>query len=322
MEEEIDYNRIIKNGSDDMSRYTGKINAFFYQNRNKGIPNLMLYIAIGNVIVYLLSILNRNNLLFYDALRFDYEQILHLQLCRLLSYPLTYLTTVAFSGGMGILLGVIGMFFFYYCGRVIEANWGTLRFNCYYFCGMLLMDLAAMLIGLIGKSSFPATASYLNMSLFLAVATLQPEAMVRIYFFIPVKMKWLAWFELGYTQVEDVMLIAGRGIASLTWIMPIFAILNYFLFFGKSFAYVLPDFMQHPKNRAQQKTARNFQSATRPFEARQGPVREVRPYRFKCTVCGRTDVSNPNLEFRYCSKCAGYRCYCIDHINKHVHISD
>ena len=45
-----------------------------------------------------------------------------------------------------------------------------------------------------------------------------------------------------------------------------------------------------------------------------------RPYRHKCLVCGRTDTEYPDLEFRYCSKCKGYCCYCIDHINNHVHI--
>ena len=44
------------------------------------------------------------------------------------------------------------------------------------------------------------------------------------------------------------------------------------------------------------------------------------PYHHRCTVCGRTDVSNPELEFRYCSKCNGYYCYCEDHINNHTHI--
>ena len=44
------------------------------------------------------------------------------------------------------------------------------------------------------------------------------------------------------------------------------------------------------------------------------------PYTHRCTVCGRTDVSNPELEFRYCSRCKGYYCYCQDHINNHVHI--
>jgi hypothetical protein len=43
--------------------------------------------------------------------------------------------------------------------------------------------------------------------------------------------------------------------------------------------------------------------------------------RFRCTVCGRTELTNPELEFRYCSKCAGYRCYCQDHIHDHTHIT-
>ena len=47
---------------------------------------------------------------------------------------------------------------------------------------------------------------------------------------------------------------------------------------------------------------------------------ETPAYTHKCTVCGRTDVSNPELEFRYCSKCNGYYCYCSDHINNHSHI--
>ena len=43
-------------------------------------------------------------------------------------------------------------------------------------------------------------------------------------------------------------------------------------------------------------------------------------YLHKCAVCGKTDVSDPQMEFRYCSKCNGYYCYCADHINSHIHI--
>ena len=49
-------------------------------------------------------------------------------------------------------------------------------------------------------------------------------------------------------------------------------------------------------------------------------ARPEAPYTHKCTVCGRTDITNPDLEFRYCSKCKGYYCYCADHINNHSHI--
>ena len=57
------------------------------------------------------------------------------------------------------------------------------------------------------------------------------------------------------------------------------------------------------------------------FHVTERPKKAGAPaYTHKCTVCGRTDVSNPELEFRYCSKCKGYYCYCQDHISNHTHI--
>ena len=46
------------------------------------------------------------------------------------------------------------------------------------------------------------------------------------------------------------------------------------------------------------------------------------PYTHKCTICGRTDVDSPELEFRYCSRCRGYHCYCAEHISNHNHITE
>lgn len=308
-----------------MSRPSGRRKAFFYRNRDRGIPNLMLYIAVGNLIVYVLSVMNRADLLFYDLLRFDYDQILQWQLWRLISYPLTFLTEVAFGSSFGVLLGAIGLFFYYFCGRVIESSWGSLRLNLYYLTGVVLADAAAMFICAYSGLRVAATTSYLNLSLFLAVATLQPELGVRIWFVLPVKMKWIAWFELGYTAYQIVALMLRFGFLTFVWILPVFALLNYFLFFGKEFTNVLPDFLRHPKNRAQRQMAQRFRAAEQRYRAPEqprGPVRTVQPYRFKCTVCGRTDVSDPKLEFRYCSRCAGYRCYCMDHINNHAHITE
>ena len=39
----------------------------------------------------------------------------------------------------------------------------------------------------------------------------------------------------------------------------------------------------------------------------------------KCTVCGKTEVSDPDAEFRYCSKCNGNYEYCMDHLHNHEH---
>ena len=57
----------------------------------------------------------------------------------------------------------------------------------------------------------------------------------------------------------------------------------------------------------------NFKKATKQAQQQKG-------YIHKCAVCGKTDTDYPNEEFRYCSKCNGYYCYCSEHIHNHVHI--
>ena len=40
----------------------------------------------------------------------------------------------------------------------------------------------------------------------------------------------------------------------------------------------------------------------------------------RCAVCGRTELDDPNLEFRYCSRCKGNYEYCQDHLFTHKHV--
>ena len=42
--------------------------------------------------------------------------------------------------------------------------------------------------------------------------------------------------------------------------------------------------------------------------------------RHKCAVCGRTEETNPELEFRFCSKCDGNYEDCQEHLFTHVHV--
>ena len=43
--------------------------------------------------------------------------------------------------------------------------------------------------------------------------------------------------------------------------------------------------------------------------------------RHRCRVCGKTDLTHPQMDFRYCSKCAGDECYCPEHIANHEHVT-
>ena len=296
-----------------------RVNRFFFKNRNRGISNLMLYIAIGNVVVYVIGLLNPENPLLYLVLRFDYLSILKGQVWRLFTFPLCYLMET------GSILGFLSLLFYYWCGRILDQYWGALRFNFYYLGGMVLIDVVGMAVCAVAGPiqsvfvSFYVNAAYLNMSLLLAVATLIPEEQVRIWFVLPVKMKWLAWIDLGFTlygMIRTVISPLFGGWFYLVLLFPLVPIANYLLFFGKQAAAILPDFLRYHPTRKSWKR-----------KVKQGRIYEDIPRardnaRFRCTVCGRTELTDPKLEFRYCSKCAGYRCYCADHINNHTHITE
>ena len=103
----------------------------------------------------------------------------------------------------------------------------------------------------------------------------------------------------------------------------VISLANYFLFFGKDVLNVVPMSWRVNARRLfrkapTQKKAKVIQFDAGSYEAAKAAPKA--PYTHRCTVCGRTDVSNPELEFRYCSRCKGYYCYCQDHINNHVHI--
>ena len=97
---------------------------------------------------------------------------------------------------------------------------------------------------------------------------------------------------------------------------------NYFLFFGKDVLNVIPMSWRINAGRLfrkqPQKKAKVIQFNAGSYEAPKATVKA--PYTHRCTVCGRTDISNPELEFRYCSRCKGYYCYCEEHISNHSHI--
>ena len=108
--------------------------------------------------------------------------------------------------------------------------------------------------------------------------------------------------------------VAGSLLLAL---LPIIAVLNYFIFCGD----MLFDSIRALTGRARMRRSPNvinFKKATR--EARREA--ESKPYTRKCAVCGRTDADYPDLEFRYCSRCQGYHCFCQDHINSHVHFTE
>lgn len=278
---------------------------FCFQNRNKGIPNLMLYVVLGSAIVYLMSMLDNSNTLYY-ALCFDRSLILQGQVWRLFTYAFTF-------NGRNVLMTAIVLLCYFSLGKAVENSWGTFRFNLFYLSGVLLQDIFAMATGM------SASVSYLNLSLLLAYATLYPSSSFLLFFIIPVRAWVLGLLDLGLTIYGVISLHAYFPYN----LFPLVAIGNYFLFFGKDVLNLIP--MSWRVNAGRLFKKKNVKkTGTIPFPSAgsyQATVaKPVAPYTHRCTVCGRTDVSNPELEFRYCSRCQGYYCYCEEHISNHDHI--
>ena len=304
-----------------MKNLRTRFNRFCLRNRDKGIPNLMLYIALGNAIVILMSMINGGGVL-YELLCFDKSKILQGQVWRLLTYVFT-------QSGSGF-LELVFLYFFYMLGRFVENSLGTFKFNLFYLSGVILMDVFAMIFCptepvLIGNTLYLPEAFvygiygnmayYLHLSLVLAFATTNPDAQFMIFFLIPIK----AW-----VMAVVYLVLIGIEVFNLSYptaffphcLFPLIGLGNYFLFFWSDLPNLLPFTWRAKLRRNKPKGPKVIT-----FQAKEGPYKAVaKDYTHKCTVCGRTDTTDPGLEFRYCSRCNGYHCYCIDHINNHTHM--
>lgn len=276
-----------------------RVDRFCLTHPGFGIRNLMLFIVIGNAIVWLFGMADTNNVLI-PLLTFSAEEIFTKgQIWRLVTFVL-----VPQQSGLFFL---IALYFYYFIGRTLERQWGAGKFTIYYLCGMLFNILYGTLMWLALGKDISITATYINLSMFFAFATLFPDTMILLFFIIPVKIKWLAYFD------AVLFLFAMITTTFPANLLPLVAILNYLMFCG---AWIFD--LLRPSRVQQKKTTINFKQAAKKYNREQAK----KPYTRKCEVCGRTDTDFPNLEFRFCSKCGGYHCFCIDHINSHVHFKD
>lgn len=291
---------------------------FCYRNRDKGIPNLMLYVTLGSAIVYLLMLFNGGSVL-YELLCFDKSKILQGQVWRLFTYVFTEMSA---SGSMFTL---IFLYFFYMLGRHVEQSMGTFRFNLFYLSGIILMDIFAMIfcptairstadVQAISMYYF-SMAYYLHLSLLLTFATTHPDSQFLIFFVIPIK-AWVIGIVYMILIAVEIFNMSYPAMYFPHNLFPLVGLLNYLLFTGKDVVNLFP-FL---KNRRRYKAPKRvFNPGPIPYRQAPQQPKQVN-YAHRCTICGRTDVSNPELEFRYCSRCNGYFCYCEDHISNHTHI--
>ena len=264
-----------------------------------GISNLMFYIAVGNVTIYLIDLFGMGGVPLAYFLSFDRYAILHGQIWRLVTFVFISESGDLLLRGTGIFFVLISAYFYWWIGSLLEREWGTGKFTVFYLGGVVLNIIYGMLTGY-------ASMSYVNLSMFFSFATLYPNMEILLFMILPVKVKWIAWIDAAlFAWAVASNLLIGNWVGAL---LPVVAILNYFIFFRRDFQYLFA------------RTRRRHSPQTINFKKAQKELRQRRGYLHKCAVCGVTDQDDPDMEFRYCSKCNGYYCYCADHINSHTHV--
>ena len=268
-----------------------------------GIQNLTMYIIICYVVGYFLAYLNPNLL---SMLSLEPALILRGQIWRIITW-------VIYPPSMSnILWFIIAIVFFYYpIGTSLEHTWGSFRYTLYIFLGILFSVIGAFILyfitGAYGIGSLFNTY-YISLSVFLAYALSYPDMRILLWFVIPIKMKWMAIL-YGVIVFYDMITYIRAGY----WVMiiPIVAsLLNFVLFFFSSRN-------MHRYNPKEVHRRREFKKAV--AQSRVNPATGGIT-KHKCAICGRTEQDDPNLEFRFCSKCNGNYEYCQDHLFTHEHV--
>lgn len=275
------------------------------------IHNLMYYLIILYAAGFLLEVFGNG---FYSRyLALNMAMVFKGQIWRLFTFIMGPPNT-------SIFFVLLSLYFYYMIGSVLEQAWGAFRFNMYLLSGWVLHIVAALIIYLLFGVSFEFNTYYLNMSMFLAFATIAGDMQVLLFFIIPIKVKWLAYVDMGYFALT---IIGGLfqsflprnilfGLYTLgIYATPVYAIaalvslLNFIVFYG---------------------TTRNYRAVSPKEMKRKADYKHKiqaagKGTKHKCAVCGRTEADGEDLVFRYCSKCDGVYEYCNEHLYTHKHVT-
>jgi len=244
--------------------------------------NLTIYLVAGQTIFYVMFMIGRID-----------RSVTWLAAALLLKGEWWRLVTFIFDPPrISPLFALFAWYLFYLMGSALEGEWGAFRYALFLLTGYIL----TVSVSFLAPSAIVSNA-FIGGSIFLAFAQLYPDFTLNIFFFLPVRIKWLAlivWLGYGYQ-----LLVGGWH----TRLLVLASVCNLFLFFGGDLIRALKG--------GQRRLA---------WQSRQAP-RHDGPFH-RCTVCGITDRDDPRMDFRYCPDCAGQHGYCEAHIRDHVHVKN
>ncbi len=285
------------------------------------VPNLMVYMIVLYAAGFLLEMMAPG---FYARyLSLDVYWILRGEVWRLITFVLQ-------PPSDSFLWVLLELYIYYSIGRSLENMWGSFRFNVYYFSGLLFQIMAAFLFYgiaclLIGQGMADVSTVgigsmfYVNRSMFLAYFVMVPHATFFMFFFLPIKAKWLGILYGALMGYEAISYITNYGfkVGGPYALAIVVSVLNFLIFFlaTRNYRRISPSEM---KRKAE------FRKKMNDAKWDSGNIVEFRGRnvitRHKCAICGRTELDDDDLEFRFCSKCEGNYEYCSDHLYTHEHV--
>ena len=284
------------------------------------IHGLTKYIIAAYIIGYVLQIMSSvsdSGILFYLTL--NPGAIMHGQVWRLFTWLLTPPTSLS-------IFTVVMLFCYYQLGTVLERIWGDYFYNLYIFFGLATTVISSFIIyyasdeGMFiieATGGMIFTTYYVSLSIFLGFALTFPEQKMLLFFIIPIKIKYLALFDIAYLLYSMIRTPYWALRVQILCSMSSFIVLLILIGLSKSKQKRISASFKNAYNSGTKAAAggrqQTYKKAVSQGQAKAG-------YFHKCHICGQTDVSNPQLEFRYCSKCNGNYEYCQNHLFTHEHI--
>lgn len=251
--------------------------------RRFGIPHITAYWVILQVVCMLLTWMEPRAA---ERLVFDPALVMQGQWWRILTFLVMPQSTSP-------IFAVFVYYFFWLMGTALENQWGVGRYNLFLLLGAVLNIAAGFIPYFITGTGGVSTNTYLLESVFLAFAVFYPDFIITLFFVLPVKIKWLAALtSLLYCLQFFLADWVGRA-------MIVASLGNFLLFFSK-------DLLLHFRQ-----GGRLIKSQLRVVPAPAATTLH------RCSVCGITEKSAPDAEFRYCSNCGG-KCFCLVHLKDHV----
>ncbi len=201
------------------------------------IHGLMTIVVIGMAAVYILDIAAA-------GAGFNMSSLLSLNRSAILSGQVWRLITFVFvPDGSNSFWLIISLYFYYMMGRNLEYVWGGFKLNVYYLVGIIGAILSCFIVGF-------GTNVYLNLSLFLAFATVAPDTSFMLFFVVQLKAKWLALAYAGFLVLQLIFQFISSPLLGLLMLVSLaFSLINYALFFGKTLIRNIKEQIRISRNR-------------------------------------------------------------------------